>query len=164
MDGDNRVPPTKKKSADPLPYLIVFAILFLILLAVLTWVLDLYNKAHKCPLEPNIWCFDDWVCNNNCTGGVDAQGRSVSTCFEQATSPTGLASCLYGPQSNTASLCFTPPTTGTGGLACDCTPEMTSTRSNCLSNCPSTLDDVPTDAVCCTTGSTNPACQTSSNN
>lgn len=156
-------PKSTRATAEPLPYIIAFAILFLILLAVLTWTIDLYNKAHKCELEPNIWCFDTWQCNNNCAGSTNNDGQPVNACFDNATGPTGLASCLFGPDSTQASLCFTPPNTGTNELACACTEELTNTRSSCLANCPQSLGDVPADAVCCTTGSTDPACNTSSN-
>lgn len=156
-------PQTQKKSASPLPYVIVFALLFLVMLVVLAWVLDMYKKVHNCATVPNIWCFDTWVCNNSCPAGptgtaVDPSGNTVNGCFTNATNPTGLSSCLFGPESIQATLCFNENGTPTGGVACDCTELMQSQLVNCLSNCPRTIDDVPDNAVCCAKGSTNAEC------
>lgn len=126
---------TKKKSADPLPYIIIFAILFLVALGILTWTLDMWYKQHQCALHPNIWCSDNWTCNNACT-----PGSAVSPCFVNL-GPTGLASCLYGPNVAGATACIAPPSE-TGGVACDCPTEMQGAQ-NCFVGCASKLSDIP---------------------
>lgn len=137
-------PATTQETADPLPYIIVFAILFLIALGVLTWVLDVWNKQHQCAINPNIWCSDNWTCNTSCP-----TGSPYNACFVNV-GPTGLASCLYGPNSEIATTCLNPPT-GTGGTtatACSCVTSMQQTN-NCFSGCASNLGSVTGGATCC---------------
>lgn len=131
----------KRSTADPLPYIIVFAILFLILLVVLTWTLDVWYKSNQCVLFPNFWCSDNWRCNNTCP-----TGNTGNICY-QSDSPTGLASCLGGPNSIAGQLCFTTPTSETG-TSCDCTPGMSNTNS-CFSGCAASFDDITEGAPCC---------------
>lgn len=138
---------------NPLPYSITFAILFLILLGILTWVLDVWYKQNQCALEPNIWCSDNWTCNNTCPTGL-----SVNECFINSGS-TGLASCLYGPNAPGARICFNTPS-GTGGLSCNCPTNMTTQTNNCFSGCPQNLRSIPSNANCCCNPST-PGCITS---
>jgi len=147
---DPTINPTKKRSADPLPYIIVFAILFLCSLITLTWVLDVWYKQNQCGLYPNIWCSDAWTCNNTCETGTSG----INTCFTQA---TGLASCLFGPNSAIANTCFYPPTESTGGtgLLCECTPDMQG-APNCFRNCATNFSTTNAngDAPCCCIGGT----------
>lgn len=139
--------PSTKQSADPLPYIAVFAVLFLIALAVLTWTLDVWFKAQACGLDPNIWCSDNWRCNSDCS-----PSDNYNACFLHGTNPTGLASCLYGPNAPGATACFVPPTEGTTGLSCDCPDSMVNAPS-CFSNCARTLGDMaPTTGCCCCPG------------
>ena len=131
---------------SPLPYLVVFAILVVILIIVITMALHFWSKAHLCGTQAHVWCADTWTCNTPCATGSTGH----SDCFnDDKFGPTGLASCLYGPTTAAAQLCFTPPTTGTNELACTCTPGMNSQTSNCLSTCPSKLSAVNTNSVCC---------------
>ena len=173
---DNNESKTKKKTANPLPYIIVFAILFLIILGLLTWVLDIFYKNHQCTLYPNIWCSDNWSCNNVCPGGTSpvANGLPVNPCFGNTAyvgptgeGGTGLASCIFGPTAMGATACFVtpsggPPTGGTG-LSCDCIPEMSFTQ-NCFSGCAINLTSVTGTTggsgspVCCCNDLNNPVC------
>ncbi|CAH6421708.1 Hypothetical protein HVR_LOCUS1348 [uncultured virus] len=166
--------PTKKKSADPLPYIIIFAILFLIALGLLTWVLGTFYKSHACSLYPNIWCSDNWSCNTVCPGGnnpVSPQGQPVNPCFGNAAyvgpgggSASGLSSCIFGPTAMGATACFATPSggdTGGGGtgLACDCPTGMSGIQ-NCFNGCAINLTSIPTGAAatCCCNDPNNPAC------
>lgn len=136
--------PSTKKSADPLPYIILFAILFLISLAVLTWTLDVWSKAHSCALYPNIWCSDNWSCATNCSSGY-----SGNQCFVNGMNSTGLSSCLFGPNAAGATACFFTPTGGTAGsLSCECTPAMTA-APNCFSQCAQSFGNIAQNIPCC---------------
>lgn len=136
----------KESFFNPLPYIISFAILFLIAIASVTWVLGVYYKANQCVLNPNIWCADDWRCNKApCFTGPS--GAAVSHCFGDVTGPTGLASCLYGPKASGAQLCVTPPE-NTGGVACNCVPTM-ETAANCFMGCVQGLTGANISCPCC---------------
>ena len=134
---------TTRQIADPLPYIIIFGILFLVALVAFTWMLDMWYKANQCFLYPNIWCSDNWTCNNSCPTGLN-----VSECFINL-GPTGLASCLYGPDAPGARVCLTPPSE-TGGVACPCPAEMQGI-ANCFSGCAQNLNTT-TGSVCCCKG------------
>jgi hypothetical protein len=137
---------------NPIPYLITFAILFLILLGVFTWALSIWYKEFQCGSNPNIWCNDDWTCARTCTS------EPVNDCFKNNNQP-GLASCLYGPNSAAATACYTVPDSNDPNIpACTCPTTMENT-SNCFSGCPSGLGSVnaPGGAVCCCT-TTDPWC------
>ena len=158
----------KKETAPPdmLPYVIIFAILTLIVLGLLTWVIGEWYAARQCFTDPNIWCFDTWQCNSNCPAGTPPLDQAG--CFTEATNQSGLASCIYGPDSFLANFCFgnytpTGPTgdtgstgstgdtgsTGpTGGPACECLLPQGITN-NCMAGCPSDLSHVPKLTVCC---------------
>jgi hypothetical protein len=139
-------PKPKKKGPDPLIYVIIFAILFFVTLGLLTWFLDVYNKQHKCLLDPNIWCSDNWTCQTQCTtdssgvcvapnplGGADLP---VNKCFCNPTGTTGLASCLYGPNAEGATNCINPGVDGeTGTGDCICPQTIQETTINCFNNC-----------------------------
>lgn len=151
-----------KDNIDPLPYIIVFAILFIIALGVFTWFLGIFYKDHACTLYPNIWCSDNWTCTTSCTGSVNPQGKPVSVCFASIGS-TGLASCLYGPNAPGATVCLTapplgPPTGGTG-LACSCPTGMSnSSVLNCFNGCAINLASVGQTGACCCSDPSNPKC------
>lgn len=166
---------TKKKSADPLPYIISFAILFLIALGVLTWVLSVFYKSYGCSYYPNIWCSDTWTCQSTCSSGFIPGTRIVpNPCFGSPGSsgsigPTGLASCLFGPDSNTATVCFFAPTGGPPeggtGLSCACPAAMQGPNVlNCFNGCGLGLESVqqPTSGqnskFCCCNDPSIPAC------
>lgn len=138
---------------NPIPYLITFAILFLILLGVFTWALSIWYKEFQCGSNPNIWCNDDWTCARACTI------EPVDDCFKNNNKP-GLASCLYGPNSAAATACYIPPTDGDPNTpACTCPVLMTNT-DNCFSGCPSGLSDVNAlygRNCCCSTN--DPSCK-----
>jgi hypothetical protein len=145
------------KQVNPLPYIIVFIILFITSLIVLTWMLDVFNKNIQCTMEPNIWCSDEWYCQSACTGGQSVEGP-VSSCYENAgpsgtvgyTGITGLANCLFGPNAPGATVCFEQPAqTGATALACDCPTILQSGVGSCLSGCPLNLNSVNNATVCC---------------
>lgn len=139
----NVTPTTSQRDiADPLPYVIIFAILFLVALGVLTWTLGVWYKANQCAIYPNIWCSDSWTCDKPCP-----QGFAANPCF-QSTGTTGLASCLFGPNAPGATVCFTPPSE-TGGVACACPTGMASQNRNCFAGCAQNLGDVANNAHCC---------------
>lgn len=156
---------TKKKAANPLPYIIVFAILFLIALGVLTWVLDVFYKSYQCGYYPNIWCSDNWTCQTKCNGVIPGTDIYPNPCFGTpgstgSLSPTGLASCLFGPDAPGALVCFTPPTGGTG-VACSCPTGMSGPPVlNCFNGCGIDLDSIsaPGTPVCCCNDQNNPNC------
>lgn len=143
-----------------LPYVIVFAILVIIAMVAATWTIYQFNLLNGCNNNPNIWCADNYTCNNSCPNGVSPAGLPVSPCFTNV-GPTGLASCLFGPDSLTASVCLVPP--DDGGTACDCPTELQSTTNNCFTGCPSKFSQVDPSTVCCVKGSTNPACLPTNN-
>ena len=131
--------------ADPLPYIVVFAILFYISLGLLTWVLYEFNKAWQCPLNPNIWCADDFTCTNSCSEG-NSNGQPVNSCFISVRD-SGLASCLFGPMTSGATACFAYESTAS---SCICSNIMTSpTTNSCFNSCPLHLADVPDSISCC---------------
>ena len=132
--------------ADPLPYFIVFGILFIIALVALTWAISVWYRQFQCSIYPNIWCSDSWTCNSSCGN----TRPDINTCFDNIQS-TGLASCLYGPNAPGAHVCFAAPTgcSGSSCLACDCPTGMTNIP-NCFSGCARTLSSVAgSQAKCC---------------
>ena len=122
--------PKIAKSANPLPYIIVFAILFIITLLVLTWTLYVWYQNHQCGAQPNFWCSDEWVCDTPCTSGKAPV--PPSPCFY---SNDGLASCLYGPTGAIATLCGNHGQPLVDGSLCACG----ATGNNCLTGCPQKL-------------------------
>lgn len=135
---------SKNKSVDPLPYIIIFAVLFFIALGVLTWALGAVYREHECAFYPNIWCSDDWSCNNVCPAGYPG-----NECFvTHGPGSTGLASCIFGPNAPGHDVCYnTPP--GTGGVACGCPTGMTDQTNNCFSGCAFNFNDMNPDTLCC---------------
>jgi len=139
--------------ADILPYVISFAFLFLIALAVLTWALDVWHDANACILYPNVWCADDWSCNTPCETG---DPRNLNPCFQRS-GTVGLASCLIGPTSTVATTCAIFPSgpSGSGNIsdpACDCVanPQSPNQFQNCFQNCAqSVAASDPNNSQCC---------------
>lgn len=163
--------PGGKKEVNQLPYIIVFAILFLVSLILITWVLDVGYKANSCGLDANIWCADDWTCNTPTCDKAPVSNLPISPCFHSV-GLTGLASCLYGPDSLFAKDCKNCTTAGgcaTGGVACHCPTGMAydpnnpeddvNTAMNCLNNCainvkfPTSITGARPRSCCCTTDS-----------
>jgi hypothetical protein len=146
--GSEKVPPgqTKKKGANPLPYIIIFAILFLVALGVLTWALSVFYKASQCNLDPNIWCSDNWTCQtacpstdpndpNTCYTPLAPNGAGpVDPCFCKNISPdggvTGMAGCINTQINNYCT-----------AESCAC-PDPIAGANNCLNGCPNTLGKV----------------------
>lgn len=154
--------PVDDGTVNPLPYVIVFAILVLIGLIILTWTLDVWFKANQCFNLPNIWCSDTWTCNNACPANYAGNSCFITT----GTATVGLASCIYGPNTSTAKLCFAAPTGGTPGssgadaTSCACTPGMSSTN-NCMSGCAPNLKSISSGGqqpTCCCTDTNNSNC------
>lgn len=144
MVSNNDLP--SPAAISPLPYIVIFAILIIILLIVITMAVYYWSKSHLCGTQAHIWCADNWTCTTACQAGSTGH----SDCFNSdKLGPTGLASCLYGPEVAGAQLCYTPPSTGTNELACTCTAGMTSQTNNCLSGCPSKMGAVNPNTVCC---------------
>ena len=134
------IPVQREVIPNPLPYIIVFAFLFVIGLIALTWTLDVWYKANQCVTFPNVWCSDTWVCNNSCPTG------EFNACFA-STGTTGLASCLFGPNSAVANVCFNIPS-GDTGLSCTCSTGMAATN-NCFSGCAQNFDSITGNPICC---------------
>lgn len=133
------------------PYIIVFAVLTVGVLAAVTWVIGEWYKAYQCFRDPNIWCFDTWQCANNCAIGA-GPALDVANCFGNATQATGLASCIYGPNSFLATYCFSPQAGATaGGPLCECsiTAGTGGTGGNCLVGCPQDLSQISATSNCC---------------
>ena len=133
----------KREIANPLPYLITFTLLFLIALGVLTWVLDVWYKTNQCIQNPNIWCSNDWTCNN-----IGTACPNGNACFSNPNfGVTGLANCLFGIGSPLLQRC--EGNTEPGGVACVCPTNMTKTN-NCFSSCATSIRDATkTGARCC---------------
>ena len=147
------------KQINPLPYTIVFTLLFIVTLGVLTWTLGKFNQRNQCALYPNIWCSDNWNCNTSCTGGTSSAGP-VNNCFSSV-GPTGLGSCLFGPNAPGATVCLNPPTGTSDQPSCDCPNNMQSTPS-CFSGCGQSLDDISgLSGLCCCSDVNNPNCTVS---
>lgn len=125
---------------NPLPYIIIFSILTFVILGLITWVLSVWYKSHRCALYPNIWCSDNWICNNNCP-----INSPYNSCFTKATTE-GLASCLFGPNAPGATVCLNQP--NNNGPSCPCIDTMKAVN-NCLANCAKSLNQVSKDTTCC---------------
>lgn len=126
-------------TASPLPYVIVFAILTVILLIAITWLIDLTYKKASCQNNPDIWCSNDFYCNNVCPQeATNILGTQYSSCFydERATKPGFLHQCLFGPTSSVALGCFNPPDDGGIAKSCACPyPGAVGKPGNCFAGC-----------------------------
>jgi len=77
-------------------YVIIYFILVIVILTLLTIYFSFNFKLSSCETHPNFWCYDTWYC----PGGATFGNSGV----------TGLASSIYGPNSNSAYLCgYTSP-------------------------------------------------------
>lgn len=115
--------------ASLLTYTIAFAFLFVLVLVALTWTLYVWYQEHQCVANPNIWCSNEWRCNNLCPANL-----GKNPCFSTA---TNLASCLFGPTSAIANKCNAStgdPLTG----ECQCAIA----GQNCLTGCNTNLPNV----------------------
>lgn len=99
-----------------------------------------YKEYMSCYYYPNIQCSDEYVCENKCSSSA---GKPVSPCFSNF-GTTGLASCLFGPNSSAATRCYDL----TDG-ACPCTNEYNEETSNCFNSCPQVLASVSDSTNCC---------------
>jgi len=155
---------------DPLIFIIVFAILFVILLILTTYYLDLNNRLLGCQFKPNIWCFNDWTCPSQSGGAPACEGKPVcpsdapptsncvNVCYTNngtinslGQSATGLLDCLVGPNSQAAKVCGGVPA-NPNEPACGCD---IATTNSCFSNCPSGVKSdqgLNPDTVCCVQG------------
>lgn len=115
--------------ASLLTYTIIFAFMFIIMLASLTWTLYKWYQSQQCSSNPNIWCSDEWKCSAVCDPSA-----GKNPCFSNT---TGIASCLFGPNSAIANKC-----TGKNGnpLEGECTCAIQG--QNCLSGCTSGLPNI----------------------
>lgn len=114
-------------------YATSFAILFVLTVVISIMALSKYHTAYYCSINPNIWCWDDWQCENNSTD------NNQSNCFSTAADGNpGLLSCLAGANSTTAKLCED------GNENCVC-PDPIEGADNCLQGCPGNFSEV-TDA------------------
>jgi hypothetical protein len=135
-------------------FVIIFAILVILVIALSTWYIYLRNQIIECQVNPHIWCYNDWTCNNPtgpCPAGtnvcytnngtIDSKGNTVS--------PPGLVNCLIGPQTEAATFCaaaITPPgEVEVGDPACEC---LITTDKNCFNNCNYDITKVPPTTPC----------------
>lgn len=135
------------KPPNILPYIIIFSLLTLVALGAFTWLLGEWYRDRQCFTNPNIWCYDSWQCNTNCTIGTPA--ADTEGCFTRATGPTGLASCVFGPTSALATLCLTGNSGATADPACSCVLPTSESANNCFAGCPEGLTGVAPGADCC---------------
>ena len=130
---------------NPLPYVIVFAILVIALLVVLAWFLSLLNKNKECSYSPKMMCSNEWRCETNCP-----TGSNHNVCFENGTRNVGLAECLIGLGSTTNDYCQSRPGVSIHDPFCDC---IVDSGLNCMSGCPRKFGDMTTPICCCVPGS-----------
>jgi hypothetical protein len=142
-NNDNKTS-KNKNNYGIIPYIIVFAVLFIISLILLTWMLDVWYKSRTCQYNSEIWCSDNWICNNNAapngafstcpstSGENDGTINIYSDCFTKADKP-GLASCLFGLTSYKETVCGA--TGSTDDQKCGCPPDVLYTNGNCLLGC-----------------------------
>ena len=162
--------PRERTAPNPLPYIIVFAILFIIACILLSWVLYNFNKESECGGNQKIWCTDNFGCTNACNGdennctttGIsadDGSGNSivtnkagtVNTCFCQnksTTTPgigvTNISSCIFGdPTGSGAQYCNNPPNSEAG--SCQCSLDG---APNCFNGCATNAEKLPTTNCC----------------
>uniref|UniRef100_A0A6C0JXX7 Uncharacterized protein n=1 Tax=viral metagenome TaxID=1070528 RepID=A0A6C0JXX7_9ZZZZ len=124
-------------------YAVLIVVTVVATLAALTYMMYEYSRYNQCTYNRKIWCSDNWRCENN--------SSQFNPCYTSATDPSGLASCLYGPDSVAASKC-------TDG--CGCEDSYTGTP-NCFSGCAANLNTVVgSTACCCNSGSECTPCGT----
>ena len=104
---------------NPYVFPIIFFILAIVSLILLVVLLYYYNQNHQCRLNPNIWCWDDFMCSGS----------------------TLTPSALYGPTSTAGTICYNPGFTGPTGATA--TPGCTcgwSNNPNINAGCGGTYD------------------------
>ena len=120
-------------------YFVIFLFLVIIFGITLTWTLYIYYQENLCRLDSDFWCSNNWTCNNLCF----PTEPNVSTCYSHK---DNLANCLFGPESQIATVCFvSPPGDDPDSLSCPCTTNA----ANCMSNCPQSISDANTTKCCC---------------
>lgn len=60
--------------------LVAFFVSAIILLLSLTWWMYYRHTMTECYLDPNIWCWNDWVCLNGTSGGYTCPAQEVYNC------------------------------------------------------------------------------------
>lgn len=106
--------------------LLVFLILIFALFISLSWLISEVNAGNACQLDPNIWCYNDWTCQNTCSG----QDGTINSCYNQK---EGLAECLFGLDSPQANFCTADN--------CPCVVPLES-ADNCFNGCPSQRNQI----------------------
>jgi len=132
-------------------YTLFISFLIIILVVLGSWVLYLRFQSFGCLTNYNIWCNDDWVCQNNC----DSTYPTIP--FQTGTSPQ-LASRLFGPNSQIATSCNSQNIANNTGT-CTC---AISNANNCLSGCPLNSSQVQIGVPCCLKTGNNSGCATQS--
>lgn len=134
--------------SNPIPYLIVFFILVIVLLAAITWAMYEYNKLSKCLFDPNIWCRTDWKCKNTCPND-----QNVLNCYKgNLPQGTTMTECIYKYITDELKGCYNMNGNNQNPIACTC--PIPSDTQNCLSNCAMSINDLPESAkgACCCKG------------
>jgi len=150
----NKNKSNKNKSNNIIPYIIAFAILFILALIVLTWMLDRWYKNRTCDNNPYIWCSDNWICETSADeNGTCGDNNGLNGCYKDATT-IGLSSCLFGITSTSATICTTAGTSGTSGttgITCPCaiTKDNSTYDENCLIGCPISGQSLTSNPQCC---------------
>lgn len=110
---------------NPITYIIPFFILVIVALITITWIAYLGNQVDGCATNPEIWCRDDWKCESNCSN------HNVS-CYNNGNAKTGLASCIFGPDSQLAKILKAYNDNDTDAVQC-----ITSMKdaNNCFNGC-----------------------------
>lgn len=129
--------------ASELPYVIVYAVLFFVIIGLGLYIMHLYMTLHYCQTDPNIWCYD-YECAVQCPlntatppQAINPSNQVVNICYNSTAGFSGLVDCLYGPNSAQANACIADPTTpDTDEPACPCAIGGT---SNCLAGCAQTI-------------------------
>ena len=102
-----------------------------------TYYLDRVHARFQCQNVRKITCSDEWRCENNTS--------DYNVCYQNATAPSGLASCLTGVDSAQAQFCPDGD--------CGCIYNYAQT-DNCYAGCAVNLNVVSgSSACCCTEGS-----------
>ena len=60
--------------------MVAFLVAAIIMLLSLTWWIYYRHLMTQCYLEPNIWCWTDWVCLNNTPQGFTCPTQEVYNC------------------------------------------------------------------------------------
>lgn len=122
---------------------IVPLIIQVIVLCVLFFVFTYYyTRSYSCSNNREIWCKDSWYCVKQTT----STDKVYNKCYQLK---DHLASCLFGPDSTAAVKCIDY---SKKGVACPCSlPDGSTTdkAGNCMAGCPSSIDKISKNTVCC---------------